>query len=194
MKDIFSYTEFPDDNKIYIFMIRSYSFLAKAIRFFMKLKQLATGKSTLDICNHADIYVGNDLVVGAERRGVYPKTIKGMYFDGKKRTIYIYHVPLNNSLVSIIRTWALEQAGKKYEFSNFINQIYRIIYIIFRGREKWLGHRGIGAQKKYFCSEFVSTAICQARPDFSITPWDDDPMDLKELCESKLVFIKKISF
>lgn len=194
MKTSFSYNDFPDDNKIYIFMIRSYGFLAKAIRFFMKIKQLATGKTTADICNHADIYVGNDLVVGAERRGVYPKTIKGMYFDGKKRTIYIYNVPLNSSLVSIIRTWSLEQAGKKYEFSNFINQIYRILYIVFRGREKWLGHRGIGAQKKYFCSEFVSTAICQARPDFSITPWDDDPMDLKELCESKLVFIKKISF
>lgn len=189
---MFPYVEFPDDKKIYVFMVRSYGLLAKCIRFFMKIKQLSTGKSITDICNHADIYIGNDLVVGAERRGVYPKTVRGMYNDGKKRDIYVYNVPLNTSLISIIKTWSLEQAGKKYEFSNFINQIYRILYITFKGREKWLGHRGSGAQKKYFCSEFVSTAICQARPDFSLTPWDDDPMDLKELCESKLIFIKKI--
>jgi len=192
MKNVFPYNVFPNDNKSYVFMVRSYSFLAKAIRFFMRLKQIALGKTTKEICNHADIYVGNDLVVGAERRGVFPKTIRGMYGDGKKRIIYIYSIPLNSSLIGLLRAWSLEQAGKKYEFSNFINQIYRILYIIFKGREKWLGHRGLGAQKRYFCSEFVSTAISQVRPDFSLSPWDDDPMDLKELCESKLIYIKKI--
>lgn len=188
----FPYTEFPNDNRIYVFMVRSYSFLAKCIRFFMRIKQLVLRKSVSEICNHADIYIGDGIVVGAERRGVYPKTVRGIYHDGKRRDIFVYNVPLNSTLSAIVKSWSLEQAGKKYEFSNFINQIYRILYITFKGREKWLGHRGEGAQKRYFCSEFVSTAICQVRPDFSLSPWDDDPMDLKELCESKLIYLTTI--
>ena len=188
-----TYNKFPKDKEIYVFMVRGYGFLPQAIRFFMYIKQLALKKTLHKICNHADLCLGHELVIGAERRGVYPKSIWSMYGDGHKRNIYIYKVQMSDENKQILKNWAMNQAGKKYEFSNFINQIYRILYIIFKGKEKWLGHRRSGAQKRYFCSEFVSTALSQVIPDFSETPWDDDPMDLKELCDTKLEYVTTIT-
>ena len=134
------------------------------------------------------------MVVGAERRGIYPKSLSAMYDDDKRRYIVVYKVPLTTEQKRLVFNWSMNQAGKKYEFSNFFNQIFRILFIAIKGKEKWLGHRASGAQKKYFCSEFVSTALCQVIPEFSKTPWDDDPMDLKELCDKKLIYITTIKF
>jgi hypothetical protein len=192
MNDI-TYSQFPKDKEIYVFLVRANSFLAKSIRLFMYIKQMALKKSLKNICNHADLCLGHELVIGAERRGVYPKSIESMYGDGHKRTIFVYKVQMPDENKQILKNWAMNQAGKKYEFSNFINQIYRILYIIFKGKERWLGHRKEYAQKRYFCSEFVSTALTQVIPDFSETPWDDDPMDLKEICGNKLEYVTTIT-
>lgn len=188
-----TYSKFPNDNNAYVFMVRSYGFLARCIRLFMRLKQKALHKSTVNICNHADIYVGQGVVVGAIKQGIYPKSITGMYDDGKHRDIFVYQIPIDSTMHSILYSWVMNESGKKYEFDNFFNHIYRILYIILKGKEKWIGNRGQGARRVYYCSEFVSTAISQVIPEFSKSPWDDDPMDLKELCENKLKYITTIN-
>lgn len=189
----FSYSLFPSDRKAYVFLVSSDGFLGKKIRIFMKLKNRLLHKPTTNIVNHADLYI-NGSVIGALAEGIVAKDLGGMYDDGCHRKIYIYEVPLDKENKNILYSWVISKLGTPYEYSNFFNHIYRIIYLALYGREKWLGHTGDHAGHRYFCSEFVSTALTEVMPTFSLSPWDDDPMDLKELCDTKLTYVTTIKF
>ena len=189
----FSYSLFPSDNESYVFMVASNGFLGKSIRFFMRIKNKWLNKSTSNLVNHADLYM-NGSVIGAIADGIVSKSLSGMYDDGCKRKIYIYRIPLYIEDKVVLQHYISSKIGTPYEYSNLFNHIYRILYMILFGKEKWLGHTHSHARYRYFCSEFVSTALTEVIPGFSKSPWDDDPMDLKELCDKKLIYVKSIKF
>lgn len=189
---LFPIDQFPDDDQVYLFMVRSDNFLGKGIRFFMWLKQVLLRKQTKHIFNHADLYVMQNTIAGAQRKGIQVRSIHATYCDGRKRTIRMYKVALTPEEITKLRYWVLDQSGKPYEIANFIHHIYRILYLAFKGKEKWIGRTRDFALRKFYCSEFASTAITKFKRDFSLSPWDDDPMDLYELAEEKLIFIKEI--
>ena len=100
-----------------------------------------------------------------------------MYDDEAKYSIYYIDVPIDvyNNLKSNIPKF-------KNTLFNYIGAILNnVIGTNFTFNDR------------LFCSEFVSTALSQVIPDFSETPWDDDPMDLKELCDTKLEYVTTIT-
>lgn len=191
----FTYSLFPGDGDAYAFLVASDGWLGKKIRFFMWLKNKLLKKDTKNLVNHADLFI-NDTIIGAVKEGIVSTSLAGMYDDGVKRKIYIYKIMASTSIKEKrkLYNWAISKVGTPYEISNIFNHIYRILYIWLKGKEKWIGHTGNHSNSRYFCSEFVTKAINTTIPDFSLSAWDDDPMDLKELCDKKLIFIKTINF
>ena len=191
-KRLFIEDDFPKDNEVYLFMVRSYNPLGRIIRFFLWIKQKVLRKQSRDLYNHADLCIMQNTVVGTTARGVLIRSIGATYGDGKRKEIKVFMVPMDDLMKFTLINWCLDQSGKRYEYVNIFQHLWRILYIILYGREKWIGHTQKHAQDRYYCSEFVSTAITIGLEGFSLTPWDDDPMDLLELAEKKLPYVKDI--
>lgn len=159
----------------YIVMVKSYSALAKVIRFGMRVEQFMKREKRYVDLNHADILI-DGMVSGAIAGGVANRTVNSSYInDGKKRELYIFKVKVPKGKKASLRDFCLDSDKKKYEVLNFL---WHAIDILFH---KWFGKKGNKATKRVYCIEYVAMGINKLYPGLISEPWLINPNDLYKL-------------
>ena len=159
----------------YIIMVKSHNWLAKIIRFGMRLEQLLKREKYVDL-NHADILI-DGMVSGAIKGGVANRTVNTSYLnDGKKRQLYLFKIKMPRGKKEIVRNFCLDSDDKRYEISNFF---WHTLDILFH---KWFGKTGIRSEKRVYCIEYAAMALNKIYPNLVQTPWEMNPNELYKLC------------
>lgn len=170
----------------YIIMVRSYSTLAKIIRFGMKLEMFFKNKKGITF-NHSDILI-DGMVSGAIAEGVANRTVNTAYLtDGKRRDLYIFKIKLSKKKKDILREFCLDSDNKKYEYLNFFWHALKIF------RNKWFGKYGKQSEKRVYCIEYVALGLNKVFPNLIEKTWYVNPTDLYELCVKEFQLVETIS-
>lgn len=168
-------------------MVRSYGWLAKVIRFGMKLEMFIKGKQKDVTLNHADLLI-DGMVSGAIKGGVSNRTVNTAYLsDGKKRDLYVFKVKIPKGKKEILRDFCLNSDNKKYEYLNFFWHAIKIL------KHKWFGKKGKSSEKRVYCIEYVGLGINKIYPGLIEKTWLINPTDLYNICVNKFQLVEVIN-
>lgn len=156
------------------------SFLARSIRFFMKIYMKIKGLPSRQLFNHSFhfIWVEDELFVAeALAQGGVLRPYKSAYFDKNirhkiKKPSHIYSDEEKENFVK----FTIKFFGKNKEY-DFVNFPLQIIYILTNGR-KWYGKKGKKAQKRIYCTEATATCVNTIREKIWDKPWAANPLDI----------------
>lgn len=170
----------------YVIITRSYGFLAKIIRFGMRVDMFLRNKKGVTV-NHADLLI-DGMVSGAVATGVENRTVNSSYLsDGKRKDLYVFKVRINKNKKEELRDFCLDSDKKKYEYLNFLWHTIEIL------RHKWLGKRGKAAEKRVYCIEYVAMGLNKVFPGLVEQPWRINPTDLYDLCMDKFQLVEIVN-
>lgn len=156
------------------------SFLARSIRFFMKLYMKIKDLPSRQLFNHSFhfLWIENELFVAeALAEGGVIRSYRQNYFDKNirhkiKKPFHIYNDEEKENFVK----HTIKFFGKNKEY-NFMNFPFQIFYVLTGGK-KWYGKKGKAARKRIYCTEATATCVNSIRDKIWNNPWSTNPLDI----------------
>ena len=161
-----------------IILTNNTSFIARAIRLFMRRYAKKLGVHVDKFYNHAAIcveYEGKKLIAESMIKGVQIKQTPEEFLEHNPNHLILTWIdPLSEKEQELVSDIAINYSLMitRYDFANFIQQIRLINSGI------WYGKTGEDASKRLYCSELVAICMDAVRGVFPHW-WSKNPLDIQ---------------
>ena len=163
-----------------IILVSGEGFLAKAIRFFMRIYRKKKYLEDRKVYNHVAVVInvwGRMWIAEAAAEGVRVIKYPDDYVRRQDCKVMGFMPPLGKEKQETFSKYACEYAFKvtRYDILNFW---YQARYIL---TGKWKGPTGKKSLKRLYCSEFAAVMIDYMTRVYEGHTWDKNPLDIEML-------------